>query len=59
MTPAEWLAFASTDVERRNLPELLPILESLARGITSLRAADWNDDASGRDTSHETDGHDR
>lgn len=47
MTVAEWLAAARADVERRGLPELGPILESLAKATDALRAADWNDDAAG------------
>jgi len=43
-----WLQAAIADAERRGLPELKPILEGLARTTTALRAADFNDDASGR-----------
>jgi hypothetical protein len=35
-----WLAAACADAERRGLPELKPLLESLARSTTALRAAD-------------------
>ena len=42
-----WLQAAIVDAERRGLPELKPILEALARATTALRAADFNDDASG------------
>ena len=35
-----WLASAIDDAERRGLPELKPLLEALARTMTSLRAAD-------------------
>ena len=42
-----WLENAVRDAERRNLPALQPLLESLARATTALRAADWNLDASG------------
>jgi hypothetical protein len=48
MTLSEWLACAVRDVERRNLSELRPLLESLARATESLRKATWNADASGR-----------
>ena len=48
MTIESWLQAAIADAERRDLPELKPILETLARATTALRAADFNDDASGR-----------
>jgi hypothetical protein len=35
-----WLEAASTDAERRGLPELKPLLESLARSLRALREAD-------------------
>jgi hypothetical protein len=35
-----WLAAACADAERRGLPELRPLLESLARSTAALRAAD-------------------
>ena len=44
-----WLAAACADAERRGLPELKPLLESLARSTTALRAADAETD--GRDPS--------
>ena len=37
-----WLAAAIADAERRGLPELKPILETLARATAALRAADFN-----------------
>jgi len=40
MTAEDWLAIASTDAERRGLPELIPVLQSLAEAISRLRAAD-------------------
>jgi hypothetical protein len=40
MTPQAWLAAALADADRRNLPELKPLLETLARGLESLRRAD-------------------
>ena len=43
MTIAEWLASAKADAEQRGLPELLPMLDSLAQATERLRAADWND----------------
>jgi hypothetical protein len=50
MTIASWLQAAVADAERRGLSELKPILEGLARSTTALRAADFNDDASGSPT---------
>ena len=46
-----WLQAAIADAERRGLPELKPILEALAKSTTALRAADFNDDASGQQSS--------
>jgi len=46
MTIDEWLEAAIADAERRGLPELKPILETLARATRALRGADFNDDAS-------------
>ncbi|HEX6163963.1 MAG TPA: class I SAM-dependent methyltransferase [Vicinamibacterales bacterium] len=43
MTIAEWLAQAKADAEKRGLPELVPMLEGLAKATEQLRAADWND----------------
>ena len=48
MTIESWLKAAIADAEKRGLPELKPILEALARSTQTLRAADFNDDASGR-----------
>jgi hypothetical protein len=47
MTVDAWLAGAILDAERRGLPELRSLLEHLARATAVLRAADWNDSASG------------
>jgi hypothetical protein len=47
MTIESWLAAAVADAERRGLPELKPILETLARATRALRAADFNDAAGG------------
>src|SRR4030095_101456 len=47
MTSAEWLENALRDADRRELPELRPLLEGLAKSTTALRAADWNVDLSG------------
>jgi hypothetical protein len=42
MTPEVdfWLEVAKTDADRRGLPELKPLLESLARSTEALREAD-------------------
>jgi hypothetical protein len=48
MTLDSWLKAAIDDAERRGLPELRPILETMARATRALRAADFNDDAAGR-----------
>jgi hypothetical protein len=37
---AAWLAAAVADAERRGLPELKPLLETMARSTAALRAAD-------------------
>ena len=47
MTIDAWLQAAIADAERRGLPELKPIFETLARATAALRAADFNDHASG------------
>jgi hypothetical protein len=47
MTIDAWLQSAVADAERRGLPELKPLLEGLAKSTAALRAADFNDDASG------------
>jgi hypothetical protein len=46
-TTDAWLAAALRDVARRKLPALRPLLETLARSTSALRAADWNVDATG------------
>jgi hypothetical protein len=45
MTIDVWLAMALADSERRNLPDLKPLLEALARSLVALRSADFNDRA--------------
>jgi hypothetical protein len=47
MTIKVWLDNAVHDAERRGLPALKPLLEALARASSSLRVAEWNDDARG------------
>ena len=57
MTLESWLQAAIADAERRGLPELKPLLETLARASTALRIADFNDHADGGQspvTSHES-----
>ena len=56
MTIDAWLQAAIADAERRGIPELKPILETLARATTALRAADFNEHAAG---SHQLSGGDR
>jgi hypothetical protein len=46
MTIADWLAVAKADAAKRGLPELIPMLEGLAKATEQLRKADWNDDPS-------------
>jgi hypothetical protein len=45
MTIELWLQAAIADAERRGLPALKPLIETLARATTALRGADFNDDA--------------
>jgi hypothetical protein len=45
MTIKAWLETAVQDADRRNLPGLRPLLETLARSTSALRSADWNFDA--------------
>ncbi len=42
MTIEAWLQAALADAERRGLPELKPLLETLASATAALRAADFN-----------------
>jgi hypothetical protein len=53
VTIKSWLDSAVKDAERRGLPALRPLLETLARATSALRSADWNFDATG-----ESDGYD-
>lgn len=41
MTVDEWLDAARADAERRGLPDLGPLLESLAESTRALRHAGW------------------
>lgn len=56
MTIKVWLDSAVQDAERRGLPTLRPLLESLAQAASALRTADWNADATGE--SHDRKGAD-
>jgi hypothetical protein len=47
VTIKAWLDNAVQDAERRGLPALRPLLESLAQAASALRTADWNADATG------------
>jgi hypothetical protein len=38
----EWLAAAKADADRRQLPELKPLLDALAAATRELRGATWN-----------------
>ena len=43
MTLDQWLENACADADRRQLPDLKPLLTTLAQATRVLRAADWND----------------
>jgi hypothetical protein len=58
MTIDAWLQAALSDADRRGLPNLKPLLETLARATKALRDADFNDDASGVAPSNEGARHD-
>jgi hypothetical protein len=45
MTIRAWLEAAAADAERRGLPSLRALLETLARATGALREADFNDHA--------------
>jgi len=49
MTIDHWLQAAQADAERRGLPALKPLLDTLARTTKALRAADFNERADGAD----------
>ena len=49
MTVEEWLRAACADAARRGMPELQPMLESLARSTDALRRADVDIRAAERD----------
>jgi len=48
MTIEDWVRASVADTERRGLTELKQLLEALARSTAQLRAADFNDDSTGR-----------
>jgi hypothetical protein len=43
-----WLAAAVEDARRRGIPQLEPLLRSLAQSTAALRAADWHDSVAPR-----------
>lgn len=45
MSVDDWLRYVLADADRRGLPELKAVLETLARATRALRAADFNDNA--------------
>jgi hypothetical protein len=47
MTIKAWLDAAVQDAERRGVPALKTLLETLALATSALRTAEWNDDATG------------
>jgi hypothetical protein len=47
MNPVDWFESAAADAVRRGLPDARAVLDGLRRAAEMLRAADWNDDASG------------
>jgi hypothetical protein len=47
MTVEQWLRDALADAERRNLPALKPLLETLANATRVLRSARFGDAADG------------
>jgi hypothetical protein len=46
MTINNWVESAIRDAEQRGLP-MRALLEALGRSASALRAADWNEDATG------------
>ena len=43
-----WLAAAVEDARRRGIPQLEPLLRSLARSTAALRTADWQESVASR-----------
>jgi len=52
MTIDDWLRAAVADADGRKLPDLKPLLESLAQALRALRAADFDDRADGDTNRH-------
>jgi hypothetical protein len=50
MTMEDWLANACADADRRGLPDLKPLLASLADATRELRSGGW--DTRGGDAAH-------
>ena len=48
MTLEDWLKAAIADAERRQLPELKPLLEALAQSTKALRNARFGGQANGQ-----------
>jgi hypothetical protein len=48
MTVDEWLRIVLADADRRGLPALKPLLETLAKSTRQLREPDLDDTAAGR-----------
>jgi hypothetical protein len=48
VTIETWLQTAIAEAERRGLPDLKPLLETLAQAMRALRAADFNEHPAGR-----------
>jgi hypothetical protein len=46
-----WLQAARADAAAHGRDAVVPLLDSLKTALARLRAADWNDDASGREAS--------
>lgn len=53
MTIEAWLNAALADADRRGLPDLKPLLETLARATKALREADFNPSPKPPASSHE------
>lgn len=45
MTVEDWLTSACADADRRGMPDLRPLLASLADATRELRSAGWDDGA--------------
>ena len=56
MTIEDWLREALADADRRNLPDLKPLLEALARSTKILRDANVTGDLTGQTGDERTNG---